>query len=153
MIDILAIHRENLLKLADLLDQQPQDRFDMINYRVPVGNLASNISLEFWDNEPKCGTVCCALGVAASHGIASEYMTGLDDWPDYAFAAFGVSSNHLSWVWLFDAIWHDVDNTPSGAAKRIRHYLEHGTPDNAEWQSCGDADYIFAEEDNATDES
>lgn len=41
----------------------------------------------------------------------------------------GLEDMSVEWNWLFGSEWEDVDNTPKGAAKRIRIFLESGVPE------------------------
>lgn len=47
------------------------------------------------------------------------------------------------WYWLFSDGWRETDNTPSGAAARIRHLLSHGLPEDWREQMSGDAKLCY----------
>jgi hypothetical protein len=144
--------RNNLAKLATYLEQLPADyeHFDMTSYVDHKGDcdIFEDKTLEraFVQN-PKatihnCGTVACAAGHGPAAGIPlrrDERVLTLDwwdgtptaeiDWAAYIKRAFGVSQGD-DWTWMFGGDWADVDNTPQGAAKRIRYFLEHGVPED-----------------------
>lgn len=115
--------RANLLRLAAHLDLGVTNlQFDMAKYQ----------------NE--CGTVGCAAGHGPSLGIARGRY---EDWPDYASRAFGAhpwdEEEEHAYIWLFAGGWASADNTPRGAAGRIRYALAHGVPDNYWGQLMGEA--------------
>lgn len=112
--------RANLARLADHLASLPRDyhHFGMRNYR---------------DRQP-CGVVACAIGhgPAAGIGVSSPVAIGTKDyepssWEQYS-AEHLVSWDTIDWVFLFSSAWASVDNTPQGAAARIRHWLAEGLP-------------------------
>ena len=112
-----ADQRANLERLAAHLDLGVTNlQFDMAHYNS------------------ECGTIGCACGHGPSLGITKYDSEG---WTRYAAPAFGVSEAHAAWYWLFAASWADIDNTPRGAAARIRYVLKHGIPENAGGQSFG----------------
>lgn len=76
--------------------------------------------------EHACGTIGCALGHGPAAGIAP--LPGDEGWGGYSARAFGLRAWSKDWQWCFSCDWQIVDPTPQGAAKRIRHLLEHGIP-------------------------
>ena len=134
---------ENLNTLATYLEQLPEgyEHFDMKYYFVVQGR-----RLAYLVSEPKlesCGTVACAIG----HGPAAGIPIKPEElWGVYCARVFGLSGS--AWTWCFGEEWVHVDNTPQGAAKRIRHYLTYGLPEDAEEQRLGDTDYCYATDDN-----
>lgn len=149
MQQITDFHRANLLKLADYLDTVAQANFDMGEYRLyrydddEDWDIADGLNPN--DKEPECGTVCCAAGsglLAGIPAIPSDYY-----WDAYIQRVFGVRMGDSDevWSWLFHYMWKHVDNTPAGAAKRIRYFLERGVPYNAYAQIHGQNPYMFAE--------
>jgi len=136
------MNRDNLEKLASYLEALPVDynHFHMNVYLVDD---------EFYHNHADeaplagtCGTVACAVGHGPAAGIAP--LGCLEWWSDYARRVFDLT--HREHYWCFDGNWSQVDNTPHGAAKRIRHMLEHGAPFDLVDQLAGDAPYLFAQE-------
>lgn len=129
---------ENLLKLAGKLDTIPEENFDMDWYRN-VGFKSIN----------DCGTVGCALGwapfVDGLEPIESEYGLRDLDWRTYSERITGFSTESDEWYWCFSDEWQYVDNTPKGAAKRIRYLVNYGLPKNWEKQMFKREPYMFSE--------
>ncbi len=119
--------RANLTKLANYLDSVEPPKFDMrwfndnIHNRGPSGN--PNV----------CGTVACAVGYGPAAGIEPCHD---DTWASYAKREFVGEDGYRFDIdspvfdFLFDSDWEDVDNTPAGAAARIRYFLKNGIPVN-----------------------
>jgi len=117
-----GINLENLLKMADYIETVPQDRFDMSRYRY--GDTISH----------ECNSVGCIIG----HCIILDNLDNEDlprreskninflKWSE----KFIGTDEHSVWVYLFWANWRNTDNTPTGAAKRIRYYIVNGLPEN-----------------------
>lgn len=116
------MNKENLLKMADYIETIPQEMFNMLEYRF-----GTKIT-------PECNSVGCIIGHCTvldneplprcRNGVIgfdewSERFTGLDSWSD-------------EWFFLFGNDWVNADNTPTGAAKRIRYFVENGLPNNWE---------------------
>ena len=90
-----------------------------------------------------CGTVACAAGHGPMAGIEAKPH---ESWTAYTDRVFGTKINgHFSekdmysWHWMFGAVWTKIDNTPKGAAARIRRYLDRGVPVISE---LGSAEFI-----------
>ena len=121
-------HRDNLLKLADYLATLPDDyeKFHMREYMAERDG-------EYWHmiypderSKPVCGTVACAVGHGPAAGIR---VYGDTDWSDYADRVFGILGDD-GFDYMFASNWSYSDNTPKGAAARIRTYVALGrTPD------------------------
>lgn len=119
----------NLLKMADWLETQcPQSQFNMhsfiSNYHKEASVIGMDVALT------SCNTVGCVIGsipkvfgifpASASSGRAYDF-----DWIGLGYRVFDViDSEH--WDWMFAGEWRYIDNTPIGAAKRIRYFVEHG---------------------------
>ena len=123
-------HRDNLLKLAAYLETLPDDyeQFDMSEYMMKQDG-------KYWEavyvhELPKndCGTVACAVGHGPAAGIR---VYGDIDWESYSDRVFGeFEDDYFGWDYMFSASWSCSDNTPKGAAARIRTYVTLGhTPD------------------------
>lgn len=119
-------HRENLLKLADYLDTLPDDykQFDMSEYM-----LVRDGDGDYWEtldpyerSKPVCGTVACAVGHGPAAGIR---LYGDLDWTDYAERVFG-KMRCDDFQYMFGPEWLCYDNTPKGAASRIRTFVSLG---------------------------
>jgi hypothetical protein len=130
-------HRDNLLKLAAYLDALPADyeEFCMSDYnRDNHSNAPHYRSLNPRERQYGCGTVACAVGHGPAAGIRVHGDYG---WDDYCFRVFGVSDelgmyqDDDSFDYMFGTNWTRYDNTPHGAAERIRTYVSLGgqTPD------------------------
>lgn len=155
--------RVNLARLADYLDALPDDyqHFGMLAYWTPDSLMA----LDPRDPDPAhhgCRTAACAVG----HGPAalglnplqlnryrSSWDRSMARFDFYAFMCdylrvetadetYNKPNGHLPFRWMFDANWSDTDDTPQGAAARIRHYLNHGAPADTYDQLNG-VGYIF----------
>lgn len=112
--------RINLQQLADHLDTVKKRHFDMRYFETHV----------WW-----CGTVACAAG----HGpLAGIPFIPQDDgqWGRYTERAF-TGPSYDGWSWMFSSGWKKADDTPQGAAARIRYFLQHGNPENVYRQMEG----------------
>jgi hypothetical protein len=121
-----ANQRTKLRKLANYLLSLPEDyeKFDMGSFLVKDG-----IACWYVDEIDKttlhtCGTSACALGHAPSIFRVPKDCV---DWGDLAEHLFGLGGDE--WDWCFDGGWVDVDNTHTGAAKRILWLLDKGLPE------------------------
>lgn len=61
---------------------------------------------------------------------------------EYSWRAFTL--NDSEWGWCFGEGWVAADNTVHGAAARIEWMLEHGVPEDWEYQQCGDEPLVYA---------
>lgn len=113
-------HRANLLKLAEYLEKLPVDyrNFDMMLYSSRARFAAPQTS---------CGSVGCAIGHGPDANIPALKN---EDWTKYSSRAFIPSTQYSMWRWCFSPEWAFVDNTPQGAAKRIRWLLAKGLPED-----------------------
>jgi hypothetical protein len=125
-------HRDNLLKLADYLDALPDDyeQFDMSEYMMERDDQHpaywGTLSIEE-RSKPVCGTVACAVGHGPSAGIR---VYGDECWGSYADRVFGFLPDD-GFDYMFASGWSVDDNTPKGAAARIRTYVTLGhSPDD-----------------------
>lgn len=131
------MHIENLMTLANYLETLPAPKFDMKQFAADEhGDWLSPNQLH------ECDTVCCAAGNGPAAGL--PVIESDHDWQTYIERVFGIELYTREWHWCFSAGWAYVDNTPAGAARRIRHMLEHGVPDNGENQMWGKAQYVCA---------
>lgn len=104
--------KENLVKLADFLDAHYNElKFNMFSY----GN--------YYPSDNICGTVACAAGHGPMAGIRARES---EVWYDYIHRVFIGDENSSSiYTFLFSQKWVVYDNTPNGAAARIRYFLDH----------------------------
>ena len=138
------VRRNNLEKLATLLERVvPPPEFDMGAFIAVDSSLenerrAAYIEMPRSEYQPItfypnsvdesvyswCGTVACAAGhgpMAGIKGLPNE------SWAMYTARSFtGGDSDMFSY--LFGADWVYADNTPKGAAARIRRHLAEGLP-------------------------
>lgn len=133
---MLKKHRDNLLKLADYLEALPADykEFDMREYNTVQREAPFGLrNLDPKSRQYGCGTAACALGHGPAAGIR---VYGDWYWDDYCKRVFGINRNFSrgteEFGYLFGAAWALYDNTPHGAAARIRTYVESGVP--ADWE-------------------
>lgn len=117
--------------VADFLDANiPPEKFDMDFYRKAYGVKGRPIYLlspcHFYSPND-CGTVGCALGyfplsaVPGTEPIASDFCKTLPDilsWKYYRRRVVGEQDE--IWDFVFNSHWQFVDNTPTGAAARLR---------------------------------
>lgn len=137
------MNRENLEKLASYLEGLPADydHFEMATYfRQDRRTINDPLQAPL---AGACGTVACAIGHGPAAGIPAE-ETAMEGWEDYSDRVFELSCNEETWC--FSSCWRWVDNTPHGAAKRIRYMLERGVPSDSDYQRRGWAPYMFAKE-------
>jgi len=123
------MNRENLNKMADYIETIAQDRFDMGKFRTG----------EKVDHE--CDSVGCVLGHCT---ILDKNPLPLDSSGDIDFSAWsldftGLNPDSDECHYLFAGLWDSADNTPTGAAKRIRYIIEHGLPEDWYEQTRGRA--------------
>jgi len=134
--------RENLDKLATYLENLPADysAFNMAHYFITDGITSEK---EFAEIEAKyarenggvgkCGAVACAVGHGPSAGVLFDefdfsptigrYRTA--DWTTYVEKF--CTNGSPEWEFMFGGGWAYHDNTPQGAAKRIRYTLANYT--------------------------
>lgn len=123
-------YKDNLLKLAAYLETLPDDyeQFDMGEYMsARDGDWMEPLGPDE-QSKPSCGTVACAVGHGPAAGIR---VYGDTDWGSYADRVFGeFEEDFFGWDYMFSPSWSCTDNTPKGAAARIRTYVTLGhTPD------------------------
>ena len=118
------MNKENLLKLANYLEQLPEDydHFDMYSF-ASDGITPQKIHTEI----NQCGTVACAVGHAPIALNLSEKDIKDMDWRDIA-DYYLIDRREDEWDWCFSQEWQSIDNTAKGAAKRIKTLLEKGLP-------------------------
>lgn len=115
--------RENLAKLAAYLerpDEERRKRFGMAGYCATVDEEGHEDKCVTLSHHP-CGAVACAVGNGPDAGV--EAKRG-EAWWSYSRRAF--CAGEVEWRWCFTGLWSHCDNTPTGAAWRIRYLLQHG---------------------------
>jgi hypothetical protein len=88
-----------------------------------------------------CGSVGCAIGHGPYAGVEKHAE---EDWDQYSHRVFGLEL--AAWAWCFSSRWRDTDNTPEGAALRIRWLHAHGVPQDWYEQSHGIAPLCYRAE-------
>ena len=124
---------KNLTLLAAYLEKLPAyyEHFNMASYMCDEDDFQIVLSQAAGHPPTHCGTVACAVGHA-------PFVTGMPQpnfsdysWAYYSERIFDMGGNDMAWDWCFSAPWDDVDNTPKGAAARIRYLIKH--PDLEGW--------------------
>ena len=132
------MNKQNLLKLADFLENNvTQEMFNMDSYRMHENGACT----QFY-SKTECGTVGCALGwsplIEGLEFTDAEYNVNSKDYSFYNYCdrVFNLddNSNYRSpqWDFLFSAEWTKFDNTPKGAANRIKFLVSEGVPSDFE---------------------
>jgi len=124
------MNTKNLILLANYLEALPSNwqHFTMSEFMVVESN-----DVEPYDAKDtvSCGTSACAIG----HAVFVEGLPkpkGDVDWVTYGKQLFDIHCSHPAWSWCFSSSWACVDDTPKGAAARIKHLIEVGK-DSLEW--------------------
>ena len=132
------MNKENLLKIANYIETIPQEKFDMTNYRTGDRRTV------------ECNSVGCVIGhstvlfpeIAEKHRVKEDSL-----WKyNILFTRFSDEVTGLEdkeWRWCFSNVWTDIDNTPTGAAKRIRMLVDGKVTINMlnEWKSWDKPQY------------
>ena len=123
-----GINLANLIRMADYIETVPQDKFDMYTYRY--GNKL----------KPECDSVGCVVGhfTILEDGNLPRLGSNLINFSKWVNKFIGTDSIRVG-LYLFGSDWQDTDNTPTGAAKRIRYYVANGLPENWREQLWGEA--------------
>jgi len=89
----------------------------------------------------ECGSVGCVIGHCTILDERPLPMNRFDniDFDAWSFDFTGLKPNSDEWDYLFSSDWETIDNTPTGAAKRIRYFLKNGLPRNSYKQILGSA--------------
>ena len=119
-LEITPEQRANLITLAKglLTIDVPGVEFDMSRFESS-GNPNEAVF---------CGTVGCAIGWAPFFKIKKFSSEG---WAYFGRRVFGLSTFSGDGRFIFHSVWYDVDNTKTGAAKRIIYALIYGVPYNS----------------------
>jgi len=124
----MKINKENLLRMADYIETVPQEKFNMEIYRT------------YDETTHECNSIGCVIGhcTILDKRPLPKYVYGTINFRLWSKLFTGIESDD-EWNYLFDISWHRTDNTPTGAAKRIRWFVEHGLPNDWEEQMFGEA--------------
>lgn len=107
--------------MADHIETIPQEMFDMY-CEFRRGNCFSNDCYSVGDIIGHC--------TALDNEPLPRLEDGNIDFFEWAERFTGIEFLSDEWLFLFSFIWSYVDNTPTGAAKRIRYFVENGLPNN-----------------------
>lgn len=132
------MNKENLLKIANYIETIPQEKFDMDSYRTGDQRAV------------ECNSVGCVIGhstvlfpeIVAKHRVKEDSL-----WKyNILFTSFSdevTGLEDVEWRWCFSYIWSDIDNTPTGAAKRIRMLVNGEVTRNMlnEWRGWNEPKY------------
>lgn len=127
--------RARLEKLAAYLDGLPPGyrHFDMLSWMKPKSSVKEAHYARHNGSVNSCGSVACAVGHGPAAGIfvpenfiSRQGRVFFVDWEEYAKELF--AGNDSNSFWMFSSTWAWTDNTPTGAAARIRYLLAHGEP-------------------------
>ena len=116
-----GINLENLIRMADYIETVPQEKFGMMAYR-------------YGDNTRyECDSIGCIIGHCTILDDADLpiNISGSIAFQVWSQKFIGTDDEEV-WLYLFSYHWMHSDNTPTGAAKRIRYYVANGLPEN--WQ-------------------
>lgn len=116
---------KDLTLLANYLEQLPEgyEQFEMSHFTSTYNDL------EEFDTSSGfiCGTSGCAVGHAPFISGVSKPLKD-EGWSDYSdritFSVDRLYYQHeVVWEFMFGSFWSNVDNTPQGAARRIKAVL------------------------------
>ena len=106
--------------MADYLETVPQEAFSMHFFRDDVPS-----------HDIQCKSVGCAIGHCVHLDPNPDQIPrcpdGSIDFMDWSFKFTGIMGYDM-WSYLFSSVWYDLDNTPKGAAARIRYVVENRLP-------------------------
>lgn len=147
-IELTSTQRQRLMRLAVFLETRvPDEHFNMEAFTHIGGDLRDKIDPHYdlddhvggearkflvealkphdrAEGHHFCGTSACAVGWAA---VIHPTLSRKVEYTALAQKLYGdwFHINSEPWEFLFGGSWDIIDNTPEGAAKRIRFLLEH----------------------------
>ena len=145
-VHLTTDQRRNLDTLATYLENLPEDYtdFNMNYYFFEAGRSEEDAFIDSHTSEfakieakyarenggvGKCGAVACAVGHGPSAGILFDefdFAHNNPEKPEWGIYVEKFCTNgSLEWEFMFSGVWSLYDNTPHGAAKRIRYLLAH----------------------------
>lgn len=129
-----TINAGNLTKLADGLAQLPEAApFDMAEFRRTRLGL-KRVAEQVLIGVSRCDTAACALGwgptISGLEAEVDDVLWRADgkcmfNWTRYSNRLFVSSRFSQPWRWCFASEWEGIDNTRTGAIKRIRYLVDH----------------------------
>ena len=126
------MNKENLLRMADYIEKVPQEKFDMDAFRIGTYRT------------PECNSIGCVIGhctVLDAKNVMKNFVRedGTIRFWEWSLDFTGINNDMDEWNFLFGSDWNRTDTTQTGAAKRIRYFVEKGLPDN--WLDVMDGKY------------
>ena len=148
--------KANLATLATYLEAHvPPPEFGMSGFLdVPYDVQPDDDEFEYDEYVPNnleiyhtCGTSACAVG----HGplaMPDSLTEKGETWNEYSRRMFGCGlyTAFNKFNWMFGYEWAQIDDTPTGAAARIRYFLDkpsrrtYPDPDDFDWSGFGEQD-------------
>lgn len=129
--------KDNLERMAAHIETVPPEMFNIIDWRLNRTNEVMSFI--------ECNSVGCVIGHCVQLDSYPELIPRIGgedgdwiDFPRWSFQFTGLLTTNKEWRWMFAPEWVEVDNTPTGAARRIRHFLTNGLPSNWEEQMNGE---------------
>ena len=122
------MNKGNLLRMADYAETIRPELFNIAVYRQ--GQCIT----------PECDSIGCLIGhctILDTKQLPINFL-GIIDFYVWINDFAGLMPGTPKWHWCFSPLWVDVDNTPTGAAARIRYLVEHGLPENWRMQMHGE---------------
>lgn len=148
------MNTKRLKALADYLKTVPQDKFDMRLYnsngthwleKIPSGSACAlrHVTALLTDQEYDDYAAFASKQTYHTAEKLMDYL-GLIESHDSKYDGYTVGSENLKvFTWLFGTDWAYIDNTPTGAAKRIEWLLNHGLPHDYEEQYARKAPLVY----------
>ena len=123
------MNKLNLLRAANYIEKIPQSAFSMRLFRS--GD----------EKTHECGAIGCVIGhctvLDAPENLPLYKNNGGINFWRWSENFFGCKVHSPEWEWCFSSNWKGVDNTPTGAAARIRYLVKNGVPENRRKQMLG----------------
>lgn len=160
--------KANLIKLATYLESLPEDygHFNMGTFLDEGDNFDAIVAYALNNGGVhQCGTAACAVGHGPAAGVLFDKNEIAEEWRWSKAANENIRVDVPNWLlytkrfvdvnsdqfdFLFGGSWVTYDDTPHGAAKRIRYFLANGVPEefSEEFDFIGTREmvYAFAEE-------
>jgi len=131
------MNKENLQLMSDHIKTIPQELFDMSGYRR---------SYDSYDyRKIECNSIGCVIGHCVQ--LDPEYkIIPRNKFNVIDFAKWSLNFTKIDgdeWGWCFGSSWSNVDNTPTGASKRIEYLINNGLPEDWEKQLEGESKLCY----------
>jgi len=125
----MELNIKNLEEMADFIETVPSKFFNMYRFR------------KGWEVTPECDSVGCIIGhcTVLDKRPLPRLLNGDIYFYSWAEEFTGLPMRSSASRYLFSPDWADTDDTPKGAAKRIRFFLKNGLPNDWLEQIFGEA--------------